>query len=159
MNYEDVDDIINYYSIAKNMSKHNLDKYSFLWSELRLVVAALALFLGGIPPALKVFGYSSAVLSLLKFSWIISGVASAYLIYRWKQNNKNLFGVKVQKDFNIFLVSIISGLNLGVAGLLGTNIGMNISSAYLIYVIVGLIYLYSAFYLWSRFKTHGARLF
>src|SRR3989344_2566175 len=42
------------------MNHNNLERYSFLWSEVRLIIAALALFLGGVSPLLKL-GLPSAL--------------------------------------------------------------------------------------------------
>ncbi len=141
----------------------SLEKYSFFWSEVRLVIAAIALFLGGIPPVLKILSSSSGLYSLvgslLTLAWIISGVASAYLLYRWYIGGRMLFGGKDKKDMAAFLVASVSGLNLGLAGLLGSNIGMSISSSTFIFVLVGLLYLASAFYLWRRWNASGKRIF
>ena len=139
-----------------------LERNSFIWSEARLVIAALALFLGGVPPVYKILPISAfygLISSLLTIAWIISGLASAYLLYRWNAGGKILFGKKNSKDMWTFLVSVVSGLNLGIAGLLSKNIGMSISSNYGIFIIVGLLYLVSAAYLYSRWKGNGEKLF
>lgn len=137
----------------------SLVRYSFLWSELRLIIAAIALIFGGVPPAIYFFPTFYPVVSpLLTLAWIISGVASAYLFYRWNAK-KTLFGKKEQKDKYAFFVSVISGLNLGVAGLLGRNIGMSISSSKIIFFLVALIYLASAVYLYKRWNAYKQKLF
>jgi|SRR3989344_1470676 len=139
-----------------------LERYSFLWSEIRLLIAAVALFLGGYPPLLYIFRISSLYgieNLLLKLCWIISGVASGYLLYRWFTGNKMLFGGKANLDTAAFFVSIVSGINLGITGLLGTNIGLSISSNKLILVIFGLLYLASAYHLSKRWKASGKKLF
>jgi uncharacterized membrane protein YuzA (DUF378 family) len=138
-----------------------LERYSFVWSEVRLVVAAVALFLGGVPPVLyfgpvAMYGLLS---SLLKIAWLISGVASVYMLYRWNNNGRQLFGGKNSKDMYTFGVSVVSGINLGLVGLLGSNIGMSISSSKLIFWIVGIIYLVSARHLWKRYSKSGGKIF
>ena len=147
--------------IATHTKPHQLERYSFLWSEARLVIAALALFLGGVPPLTLVapsflYGFVSTLLTL---SWLISGVASAYLLYRWLKAKKMLFGAKATRDTVAFLVSVVSGFNLGLTGLFDTNIGMSISSNKLLLIVVGLIYLAAAYHLHKRVKAHGGKLF
>jgi len=145
--------------IKQHTTPDNLLKYSFWWSEVRLVIAAIALFIGGTPPIFKIISYSlyGSVGSLLSLCWIISGVASAYLLYRWFTGGKTLFGGNEMKDNIAFFVSAISGINLGIAGLIRDNIGMNISSAYIVFLIVGVLYLLSAYHLYTRWSdTNGA---
>ena len=135
---------------------NELTKYSFLWSEVRLVIAALALFMGGVPPVARFLPWLSGLLPL---AWLISGAAAVYLLYRWNKNNQHLFGGKNKHDLWAFLVLIVSGINLGLVPILSTNIGMSISSNRGIFIIVGIIYLVSAYHLWSRWKAAGERLF
>ncbi len=140
-----------------------LERYSFLWSEARLVVASIALFAGGVPPVSYVVLAVPALFGLvqlgLTLAWIISGLASGYLFYRWWKANRMLFGGKKGADTAAFLVSVISGLNLGVAGLTGANIGMRTFPAYGFLVVAGLAYLVSAYYLWTRWQSCGKKLF
>lgn len=142
------------------MNQNQLERYSFLWSEARLVIAAVALFIGGVPP-LQAYGHlpSGLTSSLLTIAWLISGLASGYLFYRWYTGNKMLFGRKENLDTAAFFVSVISGINLGVVGLLRTNIGMSISSNQMIFNLVGLLYIVSAGYLYKRWLSHGQRIF
>lgn len=144
--------------IKKHTHPDQLEKYAFLWSEARLPIAAIALFLGGVSPIMKIFS-SSAVYSLLNLSWIISGVASAYLLYMWYTKGMKLFGGTSHLDAGAFFVSIISGINLGLVGILGTNIGMSISSNIIIFIIVGVLYLVSALHLFMRWNESGKKLF
>lgn len=141
------------------MNYHQWDRYGFLWSEARLVIAALALFLGGVPPALRFFGWFPLVGALLLICWVVSGLVSAYLLYRWFEHNWHLFGAKRPLDMAVFAVNIVSGLNLGIAGLIGRNIGMSISSNYTVFVIVALVYLASAAQLYIRWNSNGEKLF
>ena len=146
----------------EHANQSNLLKYSFLWSEARLVIAAIALFLGGIPPALAfnpIPGLTGMISSLLTLSWIISGIAAGYLLYQWNNSKRILFGGKKPMDVYAFWVMIISGLNLGLAGIFSTNIGMSISSNRFILFIVGLLYLISAYSLYQRWKEKTGNLF
>jgi hypothetical protein len=135
-----------------------LERNSFLWSEARLVIAAVALFLGGIPPITYLLG-GSTVWGLLKLAWIVSGVASAYLAYRWYTGGQTVFGGKDQKDIAAFAVSVLSGLNLGWTGLSGNNIGMSIASGKLVFLLAGALYLVAAWHLWRRWSARGQKLF
>ena len=140
----------------------NLERYAFLWSEARLIIAALALFIGGYPPVLyflPISGLYGIVSIFLKLSWIVSGVAAVYLVYRWLGNGQMLFGHKDTKDMVAFLVMVISGVNLGLVGLIGQNVGMTILSSYALFVIVAIAYLVSAYHLYTRWKASHERLF
>jgi drug/metabolite transporter (DMT)-like permease len=147
--------------LKEHTKPENLEKYSFLWSEARLLIAAVALFLGGFPPALKIAPYSlySPVSSILTVCWVISGVASLYLGYRWYKGGKKVFGGTDQKDTIAFFIMVVTGFNLGFAGLFGTNIGMTISSNLIVFYVVGVLYILTAVYLFKRWKTSGRRVF
>jgi len=148
--------------IQAHTQPDKLERYSFLWSEARLLIAAVALFLGGIPPVLKFNPFPalySTLSSLLTLAWIISGLAAAYLFYRWNTGGKKVLGGTDTKDIAAFFIMIISGFNLGLTGLLGRNIGMSISSNYTIFALVGILYLLAAWHLWKRWKTQGEKLF
>lgn len=140
------------------MHRRDLDRYAFLWSELRLILAALALFQGGVPAVYLIAPNAlvNLVHTLLTFVWIVSGLSAGYLLYRWYQNNQKVFGGKDRTDTITFLVLVISGLNLGFAGVFGANIGMGILSGRLIFIIVGIIYLYCAWHLWIHAKKRGS---
>lgn len=144
-------------------SPGQLEKASFLWSEVRLVVAALALFLGGVPPIYYVFGYLSPLYGLIRLgltlAWIISGLAALYMLYRWNNNGRKLFGKMEQYDTYAFWVTVVSGINLGLAGVLGRNIGMSILYGHLIFGVVGLLYLATAWHLWKRWNESGQKVF
>ena len=139
-----------------------LERYSFLWSEARLIVAASALLLGGVP-VLRYFFVAPALFGLVGFvltiTWILSGAASGYLLWRWISYGKVLFGGKNTLDTAAFLVSAVSGINLGIVGLLGINIGMTILSNYSVFVLTALLYIGAAGYLLWRWNTSGQRLF
>ena len=139
-----------------------LERYSFLWSQARLLIAAVALFIGGVPPVLAynpIPGLYGLVSSLLTLSWIISGVAALYLAYRWNANHQMLFGGKAQRDTIAFFISVVSGINLGLTGVLGNNIGMSITSNQFVFIIVGLLYLATAYHLQQRWNTSGQKIF
>jgi len=139
----------------------NLEKYGFLWSEARLVIAAVALLLGGTPALYWLFGsiFYGLVGSVLTLSWLISGVVSGYLLWRWYESGQQVFGGKNIRDTAAFFVSVISGINLGLVGFTGKNIGMSIASGRLIFTLTALMYLVVAFYLWQRWNGHGKKLF
>lgn len=148
--------------ISQHTTPEKLERYGFLWSEARLVVAALALFLGGYPPVLyfnPLPALYSPLSSLLTLAWIISGIVSAYLVYQWHKNNQTIFGGKDMKDTIAFFVNIVSGINLGLTGILGENIGMNISSDKVVFMVVGVLYLATAYHLYTRWNAHGQKLF
>ena len=139
-------------------------KYSFWWSECRLLFGAVALLLGGRPLMLfmlgpVVAGGFSLAMFVLSVVWIVSGLASLYLLYRWWASGMTVLGGKDYMDLAAFFVMTLSGLNLGVAGLTGNNIGMTISSWYVVFVIVSLVYLWVAWYLYSRTHGDSAKLF
>ena len=149
-------------NIEKHLQPDQLERYSFLWSEARLVIAAVALLLGGIPVLrflVRVPALYGLVGSILTLTWILSGLASGYLLYRWLTVQKLLFGKKETKDTVAFLISTVSGINLGLVGLAGTNIGMSISSSYAIFVIAAILYFWSAFYLYLRLNEHRQKIF
>jgi len=142
-------------------SKSQLEDYSFKWSQARLVIAAAALFLGGIPPVVyfnPIPALYGSISTLLRLAWLISGVASVYLLYRWNGQRK-LFGRKDRIDTLAFFVSAISGINLGIAGLIGLNIGMAVTSGSFIFTVVGLLYLVSAWRLHKHWKLNDRKLF
>jgi hypothetical protein len=139
---------------------NQLERYSFWWSEARLLIAAAALFLGGVPPLIK-FGpeLGQTGLGILKLAWIVSGVATAYMLFRWTKNGQRLFGRKERYDLLAFAVTIVSGLNLGIVGLTNVNWGMRMLSGDTVFVLVGLIYIAAAVHLFKRWNSAGARMF
>ncbi len=147
------------------MSSHDLLKYSFLWTIARLLIAAIALFIGGTPPVYMLFssvglGGLPLLQTGLTLSWILSGVTSAYLLYMWHEHKMKLFGKNDAIDMGAFLIATISGINLGVAGLVGTNIGMSIvDSNYVAFLIMGILYLASAYHLYTKWDKHHQKLF
>ena len=148
--------------LNQHTQPNQLERYSFQWSQVRLLIAALALLLGGVPPVyflIRVPALWGAISVLLKLAWIVSGVAAAYLLYRWNANKQVLFGGKVQMDTVAFFVSVISGLNLGLAGLLSRNIGMSLLSNRAVFVIVAVLYLAAAWHLWQRWNASGKKMF
>jgi hypothetical protein len=139
-----------------------LERYSFLWSQARLVVAAVALFLGGVPVLQVILPYSlyySVGGVVLTLSWIVSGVASGYMLYRWFSGRKMIFGGNAPLDTAAFFVSVVSGINLGLAGFTGSNIGMSMFSGRFIFAVVALVYLASAYHLFRRWSASGQKVF
>lgn len=137
-----------------------LERYAFLWSLARLVIAAFSLFFGAMPIVynLGMSGFSS----LLMLFWLISGVAALYLGYLWYKGGMKVFGKDDTKTKVLFLILVLSGLNLGWASI-GGNIGMSIvgygAFSGIIYKLTALVYLYVAYILWQEWKTHGEELF
>lgn len=143
--------------IKEHTKPKNLLKYAFMWNQIRLVIAAASLILGGFPVVLRIFSSSSSMVSsLLTVSWIISGLAAAYLFYLWIKGGKKLWGGTDNVDMAAFAIAIISGLHLGIAGVLGTNIGMSVVPSGLltfVMLIAGALYLWSAFHLHNRYRA------
>jgi hypothetical protein len=149
-------------NIKEFSQPHNLEYWSFVWSEVRLIIAAIALLIGGVPvlrAILPIAALSGLVNAILIIAWIISGVAAAYLLYRWIKANKTVFSGKQNLDLAAFFVSVVSGLNLGITGVFGNNIGMSIFSSYIFWVIGAIIYLAAAVHLFRRWKACGKKVF
>ena len=144
--------------IQKHLEPKSLERYSFMWSQARQVIAAVALFVGGVPVVFY-FSFLMFLATFLTLMWLISGAASGYLLYCWNKKGRRLFGGTDQKDMIAFLVSVATGLNLGFAGLFSTNIGMSISSGRLVFILTGAIYLWTAWHLQKRWKASGMKLF
>jgi len=139
-----------------------LEKYSFVWTEVRLIIAAVSLVIGGFPVVyalLPIPIFFGLIRGLLALAWVVSGAASIYLLYRWNKNGQRLFGKKDALDLTAFFIAMISGINLGLTGLIGLNIGMAISSNRIVFAIVGLAYIASAAYLYRRWSESGERMF
>jgi hypothetical protein len=148
--------------IKNHTTPAKLEYYAFMWSEVRLFVAALALFLGGYPPIiyfLPIPGLYGLLYVGLKLAWLVSGIAAAYLLYRWHTGGQKLFGSKDTKDTVAFMVMCVSGINLGLVGVLGTNIGMSITSNYIVFVIASVAYLTAAYHLYNQWKAYGRKVF
>ena len=140
---------------------HDRERYGFLWSEVRLAVAAVALLIGGVPPIYLVAPpglFGIARIGLL-VCWVISGIAALYLLYRWHVAQHTLFGRKNMKDMIAFLVMTISGVNLGLTALLSKNIGMSIDHSRLVFTLTAIAYLAAGYHLYTRWKAHGQKLF
>ncbi|MEK7630562.1 MAG: hypothetical protein AAB417_00835 [Patescibacteria group bacterium] len=140
----------------------NLEKYSFLWSEARLLVAAVALFAGGIPAVYLLpipYLFVGLVSTLLTLSWLVSGAASAYLGWRWYTGGQKVFGKKDTRDTVAFFVSVVSGINLGLVPILGNNIGMSIAWGGFVFTVTAILYVVAAVHLWMRWNAHGKKVF
>jgi len=146
--------------LKKHAHPDKLELYGFWWTEARLVLAGIALLMGGIPAVFLLLpGMYGITWPFLKLAWLISGVVSAYLAYRWYTGGQKVFGGKDKKDLTAFAVAVVTGINLGLAGLLGANIGMRILGGRLIFFLAGLIYLAAAAYLFKRYNESGKKLF
>jgi hypothetical protein len=138
-----------------------LTTYAFFWTLARLCISVVALLIGS-PPALILFSFEPAygfAWLFLRLSWIISGVAASYLLYRWLTAKGYVFDKATRKDTIALAVAIVSGLNLGFAGLFGTNIGLSFFTAYLFWLIGAGFYAWSAHHLFTRFRQSGNKLF
>jgi len=148
--------------IREHTTPDMLEKYSFLWSEVRLILGAIALLLGGIPVVFAILPlstFSGLVGSLLNIAWLISGIASGYMLYRFWMGGKTVFGGRERYDIIAFWVSVVTGINLGITGLLGTNIGMSISSNRIVFILAAIVYAVVAVYLYRRWVASGKKLF
>ncbi len=148
--------------LKQHTTPEMLEKYSFLWSEARLILGAIALALGGVPVVFAILpipGLFSLVGSLLTLAWIISGVASGYMLYRFWKGGKTVFGGREQRDIIAFWVSVVTGINLGITGLLGTNIGMSITSSRIVFTITAVVYVIAAVHLYRRWNASGKKIF
>jgi uncharacterized membrane protein YuzA (DUF378 family) len=138
----------------------NLEKYSFYWLLASLSLTVLSLLLGGYPIAYKILGSSFPFLSLLlTISWILTGAAAVYLLYRWNKGGKRLFITKKQYDLPAFLIATITGLNIGIYGVISQNILMQIFMNSIFYTIGGVLYAVVVVYLWKRWQDSGQHLF
>lgn len=145
-------------SIQDHTTPEKLERYAFLWSLARMIIAAFSLFFGAMPIAYKL----GIGMSLLPLFWLISGAASLYLLYLWFQSGRNIFGGQDMKDQVLFLIMIVTGINLGITAI-GNNIGMGLfwgmPIAGLIFKATAVVYLVTAFMLWRRWKANGEHLF
>ena len=98
--------------------------------------------------------------ALLTIAWIASGITAGYLAYRWFKGGKRIFGKSDKVDLVAFLVSVVSGINLGIVGLGGQNIGMTfVSGNKVLFFITGAAYVWSAWQLWKGWKGYGKKVF
>jgi hypothetical protein len=151
-------------NINEHTTPERLERYAFLWSLARMVIAAVSLFFGAVPVAYRLGGASGLTASLMPLFWLISGAAAIYLLYIWYQSGMKLFGKDDPKDKTAFLVMCITGINLGYAAI-GSNIGINLTYAISIHLgalllkLTAIAYLVVAYYLWQRWGASGERLF
>ncbi|MCB9812330.1 hypothetical protein H6778_01575 [Candidatus Nomurabacteria bacterium] len=147
--------------IKEHTTPEQLERYAFVWSLARLVIAAVSLFFGAMPIAYKL-GISYGLLSVF---WLVSGIAAIYLLYVWHQNDRSLFGRDNQLDKWLFLIMAITGINLGLVTVTDSNIGFSIAwnlgptMAMLLMKATALLYLFVAYHLWHTWKANGESLF
>ena len=148
-------------SINEHTSPEKLERYAFLWSIARMVIAAFSLFFGAMPIIYRL-GSSSSFSSILPLLWLISGASAAYLLYLWHNAGHSLRAGNDNKSRAAFLIMIISGLNLGLAAV-GSNLGMNLvwdmPIADILFKVTAILYLLVAHYLFTQWKANGERLF
>lgn len=148
-------------NIQEHTTPDKLERYSFLWSEVKLVIAAVSLAFGASPIVFMILPGGLAR-SLLTLSWIISGLAALYLGYRWYTGGRKVFGGTNRTDMIAFGVMVVSGINLGFTGISSNNIGMSLvpyGLSTIIFIATAVLYLWTAYYLWKRWKAHGEHLF
>jgi len=68
-------------------------------------------------------------------------------------------GYALSEFRNSVTKGVVSGINLGLTGVLGNNIGMSITSNQFVFIIVGLLYLATAYHLQQRWNTSGQKIF
>lgn len=147
------------------MSSSDLLRYAFLWTIARLILAAIALLIGGTPLINAILGIVSLnqlpiVGAGLTIAWLITGASSAYLLYSWHIHNRTLFGKHDVIDMGAFLIAAISGINLGIMGVIGVNIGITmVSGNYVAFLIMAILYLASAYHLYIKWDKHHQKLF
>ena len=148
-------------NIHEHTTPEKLERYAFLWSLARMVIAAVSLFFGAVPIVYTILG-SRVGYSLLPLFWIISGIAAIYLGYQWYKSGMNVFGGQDQKNKIAFVVMVVTGINLGFAGI-DTNIGMGLIAgmpvAGILFKLTALIYLFVAWHLFKKWKANGEHLF
>jgi hypothetical protein len=143
-------------------STNDLERYSFLWSEFRLIMTVLAFLLGGVPvlsvvlPFPALFGLVSVVLRL---AWLFSGVVSVYLLYRWHINQMRVFGGQSALDLAAFFICVVPGINLGLVSIIGRNIGLSLISSPIFFRVMAIVYLVVAIYLYARWNASGKKIF
>lgn len=134
---------------------------AFLWSEARLIIAAVALVMGGPPvllflPIAPIYGL---LVLLVKLSWIVSGAASLYLLMRWAQAKWYVFDKTSRNDVIAFVIMIVSGINLGLTGIIQVNPGLSIFSAYLFSLVGAVAYVWAAYRLYVKWEESGRKVF
>ncbi len=153
------------YSSFRSMSSSDLLRYAFLWTIARLILAAIALLIGGKPLITVLLSIVSLqhlpiVYAAITIAWLISGAASVYLLYMWHMHGKKLFGKHDAIDMGAFLLAALSGINLGVMGVTGVNLGISIVSGnYVAFLIMAILYLASAYHLYTKWDAHHQKLF
>jgi hypothetical protein len=145
-----------------NLEPAKLERYAFLWSIARLVIAAFSLFFGVIPIAYQVLG-SGITNDLLPIFWLVSGVAAVYLLYLWYKGGMKLFGQTNPTDKILFLILSVTGINLGLTAIIDSNIGINLAwNLGLIDILVkvtAIVYLFVAYRMYTSWKANGESLF
>lgn len=148
-------------NINEHTNPNKLERYAFLWSEVRLLVASVSLISGGVPVVFKIFrvGFYGLIVSFLNLFYILSGIASVYLLYRWNAGGRKLFGGNDTKDLVTFMIMNVSGINLGLMPILSKNLGMSFVAGQIFFVITGLAYIFSAYHLYTKWKANGEKVF
>jgi hypothetical protein len=142
--------------IQEKIKNKSLLEWAFCWNQLRLVIAGATLILAKQSPILTYLSIpiiSPLAMNFMGAAWIISGGAAGYLIYKWNEGGKKVFGGDDKKDVVAFWIAVITGVHLGIAGLTGNNIGFSVVPYEIIVpvmIITGVAYFWSAYHLHKR---------
>jgi len=148
--------------ISEHTKPDRLERYAFLWSIARLVIAALSLFFGAVPLMYRLGVGSSAISTLMPLFWLVSGAAAIYLLWLWHKGGQKLFGGTNHKDKVMFLIMAVTGINLAYAAI-GSNVGMSLvwdmPIADILFKLTAIVYLFVAWHLWKQWSAFGETLF
>jgi hypothetical protein len=126
-----------------------------------MVIAAISLFFGAMPIAYKIIGLQAV--SLVALAWLVSGVAAVYLGYLWHKGGQKVFGGDDKQIKILFIIMVVTGLNLGYVAIGNINLGMSflygMPIAGIIFKATAVGYLYVAYTLWTKWKENGEALF
>ncbi len=147
--------------IQEHTKPANLLRYSFLWNEARLVIAAISLLWGATPVMSRFMSSGYGLYIVLS---VISGLVALYLLYEWHKRGRKLFGGNDTIDLVAFMIATLSGVHLGLSALFSTNFIMSALgySGFFFTIAVyagGILYLWSAWHLHKRYKEKEEQLF
>lgn len=135
-----------------------LDRLAIWWSLMRMVLVASILLFGYVP----LLGGLSFMAPFVPWLWMVSGLVSIYLAYRWFVSDMKLLNETDILATAAFWLMIISGLNLGLASF-GDNFGMaivaDVPMSDLILKAVGVAYLLSVGFLYRKWSQSGLLFF
>lgn len=131
-----------------------LDRLAIWWSLVRMVLVASVLLFGAVP----LLGQLVFLSPFVPWLWVVSGLFSVYLGYRWFVSDMKLVSHNDLLSTLSFLLVILSGLNLGLASF-SQNFGMflveDVLMSDFIVKAVGVLYLLVAGYLYRQWSESG----